>query len=185
MKTIFSLMIFLLLSSFHYGQEPDGKFELHSVSLAPNFYASNSSTGFMGNLDLTFNKNRHLFKASVMAAAEIDICFWGPCYTDNYYSYDLMYGREFIGKKGVALDVFAGVGYFHFKTSNPDPNNRGYMSKKTIGFPIQTRLRFRDGEIFNLGLQLHFNVNNASNIFAIGPFFQWNFNPRQQDGSIN
>ena len=171
------------MSNLNYGQEMDGKFKVKSVSLAPNFYIGNGNTGFMGNLDLVFNKNRHLFKASIMVASEIDVCVWGPCYSDNYYSFDLMYGREFFVKKGIAIDVFAGVGYLLFETSNPDL--RGYMTKKTIGFPIQARLRFRDGKTFNLGLQLHSNVNSASSLFAIGPFFQWNFHTSKQTDSID
>ncbi len=169
------VLLFALLPVLSFGQEDQDQLTFHSISLSSNFYAGNSTTGFMGNIDLAFRKKEHIFKINAMSAAEIDICVWGPCYTDSYYSFDLMYGREFFKKQLLAVDLFAGVGYLNFQTSNPDPNNRGYLTKSTIGFPLQARFRFRDGKVFNLGLQIHGNINSAKSIIAFGPFFQWNF----------
>ncbi len=114
-----------------------------------------------------------------MAASEIDICIWGPCNTDNYYSYNLMYGREFLVENRIGIDVFAGVGFFKFQTY--DSGRRENVTKNTVGIPVQSRIRFRNGKIFNVGLQVHFNVNSASSIFAIGPFFQWNFHSNKKE----
>lgn len=168
------LLFVLLFPWWHFGQEEGQTLKFHSASLSPNFYSGNNATGFMGNLDLAFKIDEHILKASVMAAAEVDI--W-TSYKDNYYSYDLMYGREFMAARSIAIDLFGGVGYLHFKTRNPDTRQKGYVDEKTIGFPLQGRVRFRHGKVFNMGIQIHANVNSASSIIAVGPFFQWNFHP--------
>lgn len=125
--------------------------------------------------------NQHIFKAGVLGAGELQVCFWGECYNDQYSSFDLMYGRKFFNHRVVAIDVFAGVSYFNFKTRNPEPRESGYETKNTIGFPIQGRIRFLDGKAFNLGLQLHANINTASSIISAGPFFQWTFKPVKKE----
>jgi hypothetical protein len=174
------LFLFILLFPwFHFGQEDVQKLKFHSMSLSPNFYSGNGNTGFMGNADLAVSLGNHIFKASAMAAAEIDICVWGTCYTDSYYSYDLMYGQKFMAGKTIAIDLFAGAGFLHFETRNPDSRQKGYISEKTIGFPLQGRVRFRHGKVFNIGVQFHGNINSASSIIAVGPFFQWNFHPEK------
>ncbi len=170
------LFIILLCPWSHFGQENQQRFKFHSTSLSPNFYSGNNATGFMVNLDLAFAIDGHILKASVMAAAEVDI--W-TSYQDNYYSYDFMYGREFMAGRSIAIDLFGGVGYLHFKTRNPDTRQKGYVDEKTLGFPLQGRLRFRHGKVFNLGVQIHSNVNGASSIIAVGPFFQWSFHPEK------
>ncbi len=175
---IFSLSLLPILCS---GQEVESKLKFHSISIAPNLYAANSNTGFMGNLDLAASIKEHIFKLSTMAASEVDICVWGPCLNDEIYSFDVMYGREFLKDRKLAIDLFAGVGYFNLKTQNREANQSGYISKKTIGFPVQARLRLREGKEFNLGLQLHGNINAESSLVAIGPFFQWTFNPVKKE----
>lgn len=173
------VLLLALLPILSSGQDENDKLKVHSVSLSPNLYAGNSATGFLSNLDLTLSMNKNIFKASVMGGTEVEICYFGSCYNDGYYSFDLMYGREFFKKQRLAIDVFAGVGYFNFQTSNPDPEHRGYLTKETIGFPVQARFRFKDGKVFNIGLQIHANINSVSSIIAIGPFFQWNFHPNK------
>lgn len=179
MRNLMLLLGFVLFSILSFGQDGESKLKFHSISISPNFYVGNGNTGFMGNLDVALMMKEHIFKASLMSASEIDVCVWGPCYNDQYYSFDLMYGMELLKKRGMAVDLFAGVGYFHFKTRNPEL--RGYIKKQTIGFPLQGRFRFRDGKMFNLGIQLHANVNTSSSIIAIGPFFQWTFNSRNTE----
>lgn len=131
----------------------------------------------MGNLDVAVSLKEHIFRLSSMAASEVDVCVWGPCLNDEIYSFDVMYGREFLKDSRLAIDLFAGVGCFNLKTQNHEPSQSGYLTKNTIGFPVQVRLRFREGKKFNLGLQLHGNINAESSMIAIGPFFQWTFNP--------
>lgn len=172
MKKHYYILVLLLVSFLSFGQENQEKLKFHSNSFALNFYSGNNATGFMVNLDAAVKKGPHIFKAFAMTAAELEVL---SSYNDNYYSFDLLYGREFSQNQGIAFDLFAGIGYYHFKTRNPDVDKRGYLSKKTIGFPLQGRLRFRDGKIFNLGIQFHANINNASSIISFGPFFQWNF----------
>lgn len=186
MRVIICILVSVLFSNLQYAQESDSNFKVHSVSLAPNYYTGNSSNGFLANADLVFSQNNlNLFKVSVMGASESSVCVMGPCRTDEYQSYSLMYGREFLSDKGVGLDLFAGAGYFQYKTKNQEPYERGYKKENTIGFPIQGRVRFRNGKAFNLGVQLHANINSASSIFAIGPFFQWNFHPKNKIKSVN
>ena len=173
------MFISLLLPGFQVAQEESPKLKLHSASISPNFYAGNGNTGFLVNADLALSLGNHLFKASALAASEVDICVLGPCYSDNYYSFDLMYGQEFKVGERTAIDLFAGAGYLKFKTRNPNRDERGYVEYNTIGFPLQGRLRFRDGKTFNVGIQMHANINLESSIIAFGPFFQWNFHPRE------
>ena len=171
------LFFTLLFPLLHVAQEESPRLKIHSASISPNFYAGNGNTGFLGNADVSFSFGKHLLKASALAASEVDVCILGPCYNDNYYSFDLMYGQEFKLGETTAIDLFAGAGYFKFQTRNPNRDERGYVRYNTIGFPLQGRLRFRDGKTFNVGIQIHANINTESSIFAIGPFFQWNFHP--------
>lgn len=184
MRIVICILASLLCSTLQYAQESGNNFKVHSISLAPNFYAGNSSSGFLVSADLVLNKDLHLFKVSAMAASEVDVCVMGPCYSDEYRSYSLMYGREFLPNKSIGIDLFAGAGYFHFKTNDRTPRARGYKSENTVGFPLQGRVRFRNGKAFNLGIQMHANINSASSLFAIGPFFQWNFHPKNRISSL-
>lgn len=174
MKNILALLLFV--PWVFMAQSDHDNFRFKSNSIATNYYSGNGKSGFLAGLDLSFQKVDHIFKVSAMAAAEVDICL-GECLQDNVYSFDALYGRELPIGRSMALDIFAGVGYFHLKTANPDTRQHNYVSEKTVGFPLQGRFRFRRGKIFNMGLQLHANINGASSIIAIGPFFQWNFHP--------
>ncbi|HBK71708.1 MAG TPA: hypothetical protein DDZ39_08670 [Flavobacteriaceae bacterium] len=78
----------------------------------------------------------------------------------------MLYGKEIPIKNWLAIDLFAGLGYFKFNY-NQGSSTKEYK-KDTMGFPLQSRIKFKTGKTFSLGLQLHSNINSATTIYQPG-----------------
>ena len=148
--------------------------EFHSFSFSPmgayltKDYGDGVFGGFGGNIDLSINNNKNIVKLFIGYGDEVSL--FGNI-NDNFVEYNLMYGREFIIKKWLSLDIFAGLGFFKFNYNQGSSN--WFYKKEVIGFPIQTKIRFKTGRIFSLGLQLHNNINSTTSVYKPGLFLQW------------
>ena len=171
MRRLVFIFIIALFCEQLYGQESTEKLKIHSVSIALNLYVANN-LGLNGSADVTFRLSKKLFKTAVAAGGEIPTCAIGPCRSDSFSSYDLLYGREFRTSNLLSFDVFAGIGYFRYKS--PLPSSQDYLTEETVGVPLQTRVRIMISQKLDMGIQLHGNLNSAQNLFSFGPFFQWN-----------
>jgi hypothetical protein len=155
MKLVLASIALFLFTIVIYSQPktPSENFKFHSVSLSPNLVFVKGKTGLVGELDIVFSKNKHLFKLALTGGGEVDVCVLGPCRTVSFASYDFLYGREFKTADWFSIDVFAGVGYFYLKS--PDPDSTDYIKEYTVGIPLQTRFRFLASNKINVGVHIY------------------------------
>ena len=167
------LLLFTFLFSFIFNvhaQDDDNGIEFHSVSVSPlNFYFANRDGGFGVNLDVAFNKGKHIFKVYAGGAIEAKLDILGVSPKDQFLEFNVMYGRELNIVDWFGIDFYAGAGYFDFTY---DKFSSGEYNEGTIGFPLQSKIRFNTGRIFSLGIQLHSNINSATIIYHPGIFVQ-------------
>jgi len=175
-KTTVTLLVLFLLGSFvNYGQDNEddkksiSKLKFHSVSFSPlDIYLTNENGGISPKIDVTLNKDLHLFKIQFVYEYEFDIFSSFP---EKFYEFNLLYGRELALNSWLFYDVFGGFGYFHAT----EYTNYLEEHSSTIGFPIQNRLRFQTKGKFGGGLQFQANINSLRMIYSPGFFFQLNF----------
>ncbi|MDC9724013.1 MAG: hypothetical protein PSN34_14750 [Urechidicola sp.] len=183
------LLVLFVCSTVLFSQEDKLKF--HSVSIAPaNYYFDAHVDGFAASIDVNFNKGKHIFKILGLVGDEVKTLTFGPGVRKNSYEINILYGRELKVNNWLYFDFFGGVGYFEQVITIPEriPGSGSfnglwqvyeYENKKdrakTIGFPLQSRIRFKTGFRFSLGLQLHANLNSVNAIYTLGPFVQWRF----------
>ncbi len=169
MKKVLLLMLFCSISMNSQNIiEKTSKFEFHSVSFSPiSVYLSSRNGGLGGNIDLSINKGKHILKLYIGAGSEISLF----SVSDEFAEYNLMYGREFLLEKWLSIDFFVGLGYFNFKYNKGSTTK--FYEETVVGFPIQSKIRFKTGRIFYLGLQLSNNLNTATSVYNPGLFLQW------------
>ncbi len=167
----FLLITFLSSIIFNvYAQDDDNGIEFHSVSLSPlSVYFSNRDGGVGLNLDVAFNKGKHIFKVYAGGAIAASDIVLGDNKNDQFLEFNLMYGRALNLTNWFGIDLYAGVGYFDFYY---DKGSSVEYNVGTIGFPLQSRIRFNTGRFFSLGVQFHSNINSATTIHLPGIFVQ-------------
>ncbi|CAL2056420.1 hypothetical protein [Tenacibaculum sp. 190524A05c] len=177
-KTLLILFSVLTISNV-FSQDVDDKFRVHSLSLgigAPR--SSKISLGLGANMDLAFSKGKHLFKFMAGGASELSFNLFGnKNIRDSFEEYSIMYGRAFEVKKWLSFDFFGGIGYANIKY-NLDTSNGfddEFKSIKTVGFPLQLRIRFITSRLFSIGMEQNVNVNSISTLSRTGGFIQFSF----------
>lgn len=171
MKKLFLIAFFSCIALNIKAQENNKGIEFHNISFSPlSIYFADRDGGLGMNIDVSFNKGKHIFKIYVGGASEFAINYGGGKISDSFGEYNILYGRELKIKKWFGIDLFAGAGYFNFKYNG---GSSAEYNKGVIGFPLQSKIRFNTGQIFSLGLQLHSNINNATIIYQPGIFLQW------------
>ncbi len=179
MKKALLILFSVLTISNIYSQEDHDKFRVNSFSLSMSIPRSNKiSLGLGGNIDLTFSKGNHLFKLMTGGASELSFALFGnKSPRDSFEEYNIMYGRAFEVKKWLSFDLFAGLGYANIKY-NLDTSSGfddKFTSQKTVGFPLQVKIRFLSNKSISLGLEQNVNINDTSVLSKTGMFLQYNF----------
>ncbi len=173
MKTIIIASIFLI--SVMGISQSDGKneqFTFKSFSFSPSIYFNSSNTGIALSGDISYAYNKSIYTFSAIAGGVVCGDFFGSCNSESFGQINILYGRELMLTKKIVIDVHAGLGYFSYKSSSIIGTESGHST--TVGFPLTTKLRFKTGNRFSIGLQLHANINSVNTIYAAGILFQWN-----------
>ncbi len=186
------IIVFSLFSTILFSQEDKLKF--HSISFSfPSIYFDNHTGGIAFSLDVSFKKELHIYKIFGLTGSEYNLSILDPSRREDFNEIDLLYGREFGVNKWLYFDFYGGVGFFKQTISIPEAisgtgggscgfggfcfNIPDYEYKRnrnyTIGLPLQSKIRFKTGKQFSLGIQLHTNINSVNTIYNIGLFFQW------------
>ena len=169
MKNLFLITIFFCFTIFCESQDTIVKENLryHAFSISPlSIYFDSSTSGFAFSADVSFSYKKNIFSMSFNAGQEYKIL--GA--SDSFEQINLLYGREFKLNKTIYFDVFGGLGYFSFKSFIGSEDIR----VTRIGVPLGTKLRFRLGKRFSLGLHYKLNFNSVNNINIAGIVLQWN-----------
>jgi hypothetical protein len=166
-KNLIIVAVFLMLKTF--GQEESLK--IKHVSLGAGFftlinnYQSNLSGGgamYMGELGVSYQKN--LFLISYHEGIEFE--FMGS--VDFFYKeVSLSYGRELKLKNWLAIEGYAGLGYFDLNF---------YGSNTSISFPLRINTKFYFNKKFGMGLSCNYSVNNISNYLSFNQILFYRFN---------
>lgn len=179
MRTLFkALIVIVFYCNMGYSQENSSRLKYHSFSISPlSVYFDNSSGGLAVNIDVAFNKDEHVFKIFGLLAGEFSVL---QSSTEEFFELNLLYGREVSVKKWFHLDYFGGLGYFQRKTiigTEPDGwfnyLEYRYELDNTLGFHLQSKIRFQTGKLFSLGLHFDTNLNSLNSIYSTGLFLQW------------
>ncbi len=185
MKKIFTpIAITILCFNISHSQEEKSWFKFYSISISPlSIYLDNHSGGLSGSMDISFKKDEHIFKLFGFIGSEFAIL---QSSTESFYEFDLLYGRELFLKKWLYIDLYGGLGYFGSTvTTGIVPSGLfSYSEYKhdrsgTIGLHLQSKIRFKTGSRFSLGIQFHTNVNSINTIYSLGTFFQWDLTNKE------
>jgi len=170
MKNLFfTIVLFCLVIICHsqVAKNPD-KFKYYSFSVSPiTVYFDSSTGGIALNAEVTFSYNKHLFQLSFNTGSEFTILGGEG---ESYDQFNISYVKELKLNKTIHFDVFPGLGYFSFKHQNVN-----YDLKRVtgLGIPLGTKLRFKVGKRFSLGLGYLLNFNSINNINTLGILLQW------------
>ena len=140
------------------------KLSFHSFSITPLevFFTDYSGGGAITG-DISFAANKNIFTFSATAGEELAI--WGR--GDRFQQLNILYGRELKLKEWLFIDAHAGVGLFLYNTHS------SHFTE--IGIPLITKLRFKTGDKFSIGLKFQANINSVDNIYSVGLLLQWNY----------
>ena len=114
--------------------------------------------------ELSYSINKSIFTFSATTGSEIAI--FGRA--TSYNQLNFLYGREFEIKRWLFVDTHAGIGLF-FRN---DSDNSNLIA---AGIPLVTKLRFKTGDKFSIGLKFQANINSIENIYSAGLLLQWNY----------
>ncbi len=176
-RTTLTLLAILLLFSFvNYGQDDEEKgtsvstLKFQSISFSPlDFYLTNETGGISPKIDITLNKELHLFKLQFTFEYEYAIFLSNP---EVSYQFNFLYGRSLSINSWLYYDVFGGIGLF----IATEYNDQSFKTRSsTVGIPIQNRLRFQTKGKFGAGLQFQINLNSLKTIYSPGFFIQLKF----------
>lgn len=176
MKTVLTIF-FVSISVVCFTQEKnkDHKLEYKSFSFSPlAIYFDNYTGGLVINADLSFAYEDNIFTFSAVTGSEFVISVLGESKPDSFKQLNLSFGKEVKLNKIIYFDMHAGLGYFSFKSISINTNKSGYERSDTIGFPLLTKIRFKTGNKFSLGLCFQANINSINNVYSTGIILQWN-----------
>lgn len=166
-KNMVVLSIFLI-SAIAFAQNAinNDKLSYHSFSLTPlEVFLTDNDGGLAITGELSFSYRKNIFTFS--ASSGETLAFFGK--GDAFQQLNLLYGREFKLKKWFFIDTHAGIGLFFY-----NHNHSGGNHISEIGIPIVTKLRFKTGDKFSIGLKFQANINSFENIYSAGLLLQWN-----------
>ncbi len=139
------------------------KLSYHSFSLTPlEIFFTDYSGGAAITAELSYGIDSHVFTLSASAGEEIGIFSRG----DRFQQLNILYGRELKLKEWLFIDIHGGAGLFLYN------NNSTHFTE--IGVPLVTKLRFKTGDKFSIGLKFQANINSVNNIYSVGLLLQWN-----------
>ncbi len=173
MKRIPLILIFVLFFSCSvFSQEGNApQFFVKSISVGIGVTGGDETSGGIGfNADVTTALNKNLFTLALATGSELDLFDAHR----NFFSADLLYGREFLVTRIFAIEAHAGVGIFSENYKNGDTNFRE-ISESTLGIPVRLKFLFYVSPKFALGLNPNVNFNSIETIYSGNLIFQYNF----------
>jgi len=145
--------------------ESKDKLSFHSFSITPlEIFFSDNSGGFALSADLSYALRKNIFTFSGSIGEEFTI--WGRA--KGFKQLNFMYGREFELIDWLFIDTHAGLGVLFYD----DPYD---FTLTKAGVLLLTKLRFKTGDKFSIGLSFQVNTNSIKNIYAVGLLLQWNY----------
>ncbi|QCX38095.1 hypothetical protein FF125_06505 [Aureibaculum algae] len=173
------VVLFLVFPLSLLSQNNGESFHLNSMAISPGIYFDNSTSGLVINGELSFAYKSNLFTFSATTGSEVN--FFDN--HDNFYSLNLLYGREFSMGRKFIIDAHAGIGYFSFKSTRyhweGDESILIDSPRNTIGLPVSARVRYKFNDLISLGLKFEENFNSVNSVFNTGIIVQWNFKKRK------
>ena len=163
---IINIVIFLLGAiTFAQNKVSNSKLTFYSFSITPiEVFVNKHSGGAAITGELSYSINKSIFTFSATTGSEIAI--FGRA--TSYNQLNFLYGREFEIKRWLFIDTHAGIGLF-FRN---DSDNSNLIA---AGIPLVTKLRFKTGDKFSIGLKFQANINSIENIYSAGLLLQWNY----------
>ena len=166
---LFLLITFQVCSQVEDSSE---KFAYRSTSISPIGLYFGSETGVTIGADLSFDYRKNIFSLNFDAGTEGN--FVGS--SDQYVAANILYGRSFHLNKNIFTDLYAGAGYFNFRTYDfiGTSGRKGDIKESTIGFPIGAKFLYQLGPRYSMGLKVGANINSLETIGTVGLVLQWN-----------
>ena len=165
-KNLISIVIFLLgFIAFTQNSRQKDKLSFHSFSITPleTFFIKHSGgASITGDVSYAYNRNIFTFSATVGE----ELSFWGRGF--RYQQISILYGRELGLSKRFFLDTHAGIGLIVF-------NDLYDTRLLEAGIPLVTKIRYKTGDKFSIGLKFQANINSAENVYSAGLLLQWNY----------
>lgn len=173
MKRIPFILVFVLFfSSSVFSQEQNSsQFYLKSVSAGIGVTGGEETSGGIGfNADVTAALNKNLFSLALATGTEIDLFEAHR----NFFSADLLYGREFSVTKIFKIEAHAGLGIFSENYKNGDTNFRE-VNESMLGIPLRLKFLFAVTPKFSMGVNPNVNFNSIETMYSGNLVFQYNF----------
>lgn len=173
MKRISLILVFALFFSISvFSQEQqNSQFYLKSVSAGIGVTGGNETSGGIGfNADVTTALNKNLFSIALATGTELDLFDAHR----NFFSADLLYGREFSVTKIFKIEAHAGVGIFSENYKNGDTDFKE-VNESALGIPLRLKLLFNITPKFAMGVNPNVNFNSIETMYSGNLIFQYNF----------
>lgn len=165
-KNLISIVIFLIgFMVFTQNKTQKDKLSFHSFSVTPlEVFFTDNSGGLSITGELSYAINSSIFTFSATAGEELS--FWGRGF--RYQQINMLYGRETGLSKKLLVDAHAGIGLIVYN----DLYNTRLIE---AGIPLVTKIRYKTGDKFSIGLKFQANINSAENVYSAGLLLQWNY----------
>ena len=163
-QKLIRISIFLIsVATLAQNTDQKDKLTFHSFSLTPlEVFFTDYSGGLAITGEISYAINKNVFSFSATTGEEIGIFGRG----NRFHELNILYGRELKLKEWFFIDMHAGAGLFLYNT---DENHLA-----EIGLPLVTKIRFKTGDKFSIGLKFQANINSIDNIYSVGLLLQWN-----------
>jgi len=176
MKKIPLILVFVLFFSVSgFSQEQhNSQFYVKSVSAGIGVTGGEETSGGIGfNADVTTALNKNLFTLGLATGSELDLFEAHR----NFFSADLLYGREFSVTRIFKIEAHAGIGIFSENYKNGDTNFRE-VKESAVGIPLRAKFLFYITPKFAMGFNPNVNFNSIETMYSGNLIFQYNFGQR-------
>ena len=165
MKTIITILTILMgLIGFSQTDLINEKLSYHSFSITPiEIFFSRYADGIAISGDLSYSVKNNIISLSGTAGTQMTL--FGK--DDSFNEQNILYGKEFKLTDWFLIETHAGIGLFSYTYSED-------IKETKTGIPLVTKLRFKTGDRFSLGLKLQANINSIENIRSFGIVLQGN-----------
>ena len=165
-KAIISIVIFLIgFIGFSQDKTQKDKLSFNSFSITPlEVFFTNNSGGVSITGEISYAYNKGIFTFSATAGEEFTI--WGRGF--RYQQISMLYGSELSLTKKLFVDAHAGIGLIVY-------NDLYDTRLLEAGIPLVTKIRYKTGDKFSIGLKFQANINSAENVYSAGLLLQWNY----------
>ena len=151
------------------------KLSLHSLSLAPGISFSPSNKYDIGpnvSMDVATMFRKHILSLYLSAGGEVHVFLDDR--VNDYHEVNVAYGREYNLAKWLLLESHVGLGYINYVQVNLETDfNRN--THRSLGIPFRFKFFFKEGNHFNMGINLNVNINSFATMYSSNLLFQYKF----------